>query len=54
MTEPDKKCESCERLTAALSALLVEYVAGRKEGHIDSFPSDAKRVVANARAALGE
>lgn len=43
-----------ERLRGALSALLVEYVAGRKEGHIDSFPATARKVVADARKALGE
>lgn len=41
-----------EKLQTALSALLVEYVAGRKEGHIDSFPASARKVVADATEAL--
>lgn len=40
------------RLRTALASLLVEFVAGRKEGHIDSFPATARKVVADARAAL--
>lgn len=43
---------TASRANTALSALLVEYVAGRKEGHINSFPATAQRVVRDAQAAV--
>lgn len=46
------KQDQIEKLRVALSSLLVEYVAGRKEGHIDSFPAAARKVVNGARVAL--
>jgi hypothetical protein len=39
-------------LRVALSALLVEYVAGRKVGNIDNLPADEKRILDRVRAVL--
>src|ERR1700719_3831924 len=36
-----------------LAALLIEYVAARKEGHIKDFPPRAQAIVRRAEAALG-
>lgn len=47
-----EKDEENARLRSALSALLVEYVAGRKDGNVNSFPATAQKVVRNAEAAL--
>lgn len=47
------QAEEIERLRASLSELLVEYVAARKEGNIDTFPATAKAIVRRAESALG-
>src|ERR1700730_12561788 len=48
-----RNTDACDALKTTLAALLIEYVAARKEGHIKDFPPRAQAIVRRAEAALG-